>query len=246
MAATEEPGTGREERLRMYKVVWFARFPQQLQGADARRYWAEHHGPLAASTGIERYVQNHVTGPVPAVSGVPEETTSFDGYSCGWWTDRAAYDATMASPEWKAVEDDGDNVFDMTWLAGMSAEIREHTVIDGPSSPFKVVWICQFLEGMDRAEGHRHWEEVHGPIFTALDIDRYVQNHVVAPLYEGDEPGFDGFSECWFKDEEQFTRAVQSDVWAEAVVDGDNFLDMSALWGAVLHERLVKDELVAV
>jgi uncharacterized protein (TIGR02118 family) len=246
MAPTEEPGTDHEKRRRMFKVVWFARFPQQLEAADARRYWAEHHGPLAARTGIERYVQNHVTGPVPAITGVPEEETFFDGYSCGWWADREAYDATIASLAWKAVEEDGGNVFDMAWLAGMSAEIREHTVIDGPSSPFKVVWICRLREGTDPAAGHRHWEEVHGPIFTELDIDRYVQNHVVDPLYPDDPPGFDGFSECWFKDEEQFTRAIQSDVWAEAVADADNFLDRRSLWGAVLHERVMKDELVAV
>ena len=57
----------------VYKVVWFARFPQGMAKEDARRYWAENHGPLCASTDIERYVQNHVIGPVPAVSGVPEE-----------------------------------------------------------------------------------------------------------------------------------------------------------------------------
>ena len=227
----------------MYKVVWFARFPQDMGNAQARSYWADHHGPLAASTGIERYVQNHVTGPVPSVTGVAEGRTFFDGYSCGWWTDRAAYDATMASPGWKAVEADGSNVFDMAWLAGMSAELREHTVIEGPTRPFKVVWVCRFNKEMDHAEADRHWQEVHGPIFAPLDIDRYVQNHVIGPVYSDDEPGFDGFSECWFRDEDQFLRAVESDVWAEAVADTKNFLDTSELWGAVLHERLVKDEL---
>jgi uncharacterized protein (TIGR02118 family) len=230
----------------MFKVVWFARFPPQMTGAEARRYWAENHGPLAATTGIERYVQNHVSGPVPASTGVSEEGTFFDGYSCGWWSDREAYDATMASPGWQAVEADGSNVFDMDWLAGMSAEIREHTVIEGPSSPFKVVWVCRFREGLDKAETHRYWEEVHGPMFQLLDIDRYVQNHVVGPIYRGDPPGFDGFSECWFKDEAQFTRAIEADAWAEAVVDAGKFLAMGALGGAVLHERPVKDELVTV
>jgi uncharacterized protein (TIGR02118 family) len=227
----------------MFKVVWFARFPQGLGSEDARRYWAEHHGPLAASTGIERYVQNHVIGPVPTVTGVAADERYFDGYSCGWWSDREAYEATMASPGWKAVEEDGSNVFDMRWLAGMSAEIHENMVIDGPSGPFKVVWVCRLKPGVDPTEGHRYWEEVHGPIFKPLDINRYVQNHVVAPLYEGDPPGFDGFSECWFDDEAQFLRAVSSDGWAEAVVDAEEFLDMSGLWGATLQERLVKDAL---
>jgi uncharacterized protein (TIGR02118 family) len=224
----------------VYKVVWFARFPQGMAKEDARRYWAEHHGPMCASTSIERYVQNHVTGPVPAVSGVPEEETFFDGYSLGWWSDKAAFDATMESPGWKALEADGDNVFDMTWLHGMSASLREFVVIDGPASPFKVLWMVRFKEGLGTDEAHTYWENVHGSIFKRLDIDRYVQNHVVGEVYEGDKPGFDGFSECWFKDEEQFLRAVQSDAWADAVVDGDNVFDMSQLWGAVVNERVVK------
>jgi uncharacterized protein (TIGR02118 family) len=225
----------------MYKVVWFARFPQGMAKDEARRYWAEHHAPLSLRSGIERYVQNHVSGPPPTVGGVAVEETHFDGYSLGWWSDREAYDATMASPEWKAVEADGVNVFDMTWLEGMSAQVREHVVIDGPQSPFKVVWVCRLQPGMDPAAGHAHWENVHGPIFKSLDIDRYVQNHVVGPLPGGDEPGFDGFSECWFRDREQFVAALDSDGWAEATADGHNFLDYSQLWGAVLDERIVRE-----
>ena len=78
----------------MFKCVWVARFPKGMAKEDARTYWAEHHGPMCASTSIDRYVQNHVIGPVPAVSGVPEEETFFDGYSLGWWRDRAAFDET--------------------------------------------------------------------------------------------------------------------------------------------------------
>jgi uncharacterized protein (TIGR02118 family) len=230
----------------MFKVVWFARFPQGMAKEDARRHWAEHHGPLCASTSIERYVQNHVTGPVPAISGVSEEETFFDGYSLGWWSDRNAFDATIASPGWKALEADGENVFDMTWLRGMSAQLREYTVIDGPSTPFKVLWMVRFKAGLGSDEGHAYWENTHGPIFKELEIDRYVQNHVVGPLREGDEPGFDGFSECWFKDEAQFLRAIESDAWARAVVDGENVFDTSQLWGALVNERIVKSpELVA-
>jgi uncharacterized protein (TIGR02118 family) len=225
----------------MYKVVWFARFPQGTDKGEARRYWAEHHAPLSLRSGIERYVQNHVTGAPPTVGGVAAAETHFDGYSLGWWSDRAAYDATMGSPEWQAVNEDGANVFDMTWLEGMSAQVRENVVIDGPQSAFKVVWVCRFKPGMDPAAGHAHWENVHGPIFKVLEIDRYVQNHVVGPLPGGDQPGFDGFSECWFRDREQFVTALDSDAWAEATADGHSFLDYSQLWGAVLDERIVRE-----
>ena len=226
----------------MFKVVWFARFPPGMAKADARKHWAEIHGPMAAATDIARYVQNHVSGPVPAVSGVPEEETFFDGYSLGWWRDREAFDATMQSPGWQALVEDGANVFDMTWLEGMSAQLREHVVLEGPSSPFKVVWVVRFKQGMDSAEADAYWENTHGPIFKELDIDRYVQNHVVGALDDVNQPGFDGFSECWFKNEAQFVRAIESDAWAAAVEDGDKVFDMSALWGAVLTERVVKGE----
>src|SRR4051794_38936045 len=105
----------------MFKAVWVARFPQELSNADARSYWAGYHGPMCKATSIEGYVQNHVCGSLPSITGVTDEKPYFDGYSCGWWSDEAAFTATMASDDWKALEADGANVFDMTWLAGMSA-----------------------------------------------------------------------------------------------------------------------------
>ncbi len=228
----------------MYKVAWIARFPQGMSKEAARRHWAEVHGPMCAKTGVERYVQNHVVGPLPLVSGVAEEETFFDGYSCGWWADEASFRATMATPEWQALVEDGENVFDMAWLEGMSAQVVEYPQVEGPASPYKVVWIVRFKEGMDRDEASAYWRNVHGPIFKGLEIDRYVQNHAVAPVGGGGEARdplrFDGFSECWFADEEQFLGAVESDTWAEAVEDGQNLFDMSQMWGAVLDERVVK------
>ncbi len=224
----------------MYKVVWFARFRGGLTNEEGRRYWAENHAPIALRTGIERYVQNHVVGPVPSISGVRDEEAQFDGYSLGWWSDEAAYAATMGTPEWSDLAADGPNVFDPDFLATMSAQLREHIVIEGPHSPFKVVWVCRFKPGVDRAAGHAHWEEVHGPIFRSLEIDRYVQNHVVGALPGGEYPDFEGFSECWFPDRERFVTAIESDAWAAAVRDGEAFLDFSRLWGAVLDERILR------
>ena len=119
-------------------------------------------------------------------------------------------------------------------------------MIVGPASPYKVVWVVRFKGGMSRADGRRHWREVHGPIFKSLDIDRYVQNHVVGTIAadvggaKEINVGFDGFSECWFKDEGQFLRAIQSPTWAEAVKDAQNVFDTANLWGARLEERIVK------
>jgi hypothetical protein len=54
--------------------------------------------------------------------------------------------------------------------------------------------------------------------------------------------GFDGFSECWFKDEAQFLGAIHSPTWAKAVEDGYNVFDMTNLWGARLEERVIKGD----
>jgi len=86
--------------------------PGHGQGGRAPLLGREPTADGSVDLEIERYVQNHVTGPVPAVSG-REEETYFDGYSLGWWHDRAAFDETMVKPGWQALVKDGDNVFDM-------------------------------------------------------------------------------------------------------------------------------------
>src|SRR6266545_751004 len=103
-----------------------ARYTKSKSRADGDRYWAEHHGPeMKKVEPLAGYVQSHVTGPLPLVTGVAEEETFFDGYSCAWWTDRSDFEQAMQTREWQAVVDDGDNVFDMDWLWNMSAEIEE-------------------------------------------------------------------------------------------------------------------------
>ena len=230
----------------MFKVVWIARFPEGMANADARRHWAEVHGPLCASSSIPRYVQSHVTGPLPSLAGVSGDTTHFDGYSAGWWPDEEAFRETMGSPEWDALVVDGDNVFDMPWTDSMSAQVVEHTIVEGPSTPYKVAWVVKFKEGMDRDEASVYWREHHGPIVADVGIDRYVQNHAVKSV-GGDGKGtapliFDGYSECWFRDEAAFLDALRTPEWDRLREDGENVFDMSVMWGAALHERVVKNE----
>jgi len=154
------------------------------------------------------------------------------------------YEKAMSTPAWHRILEDGPKVFDVDWLWNMSAHIEEHPMIEGPTSPYKVAWIVRFKGGMTRDEGREYWRSVHGPIFKELDIDRYVQNHVVGPIGEEGETGeaeigFDGFSECWFRDETQFLAAVESDTWATAVEDAQNVFEMTQMWGAALKENVV-------
>ena len=229
----------------MYKVVWVARYAEGLTKQEASDYWARRHGPkMLEVSPVAGYVQSHVQGPLPAVSGVAEEETLFDGYSSAWWNSREDFEQAMSTPAWRRVVEDGPNVFDPGFLANMSAHIEEVPMIEGPTTPYKVVWIVRFKQGLSREEAREHWRSVHGPIFKKLDIDRYLQNHVVSKvgddgeISEG-EIGFDGFSECWFRDEEQFRTAVESDTWALAVEDAQTLFDVSQMWGAALKENVV-------
>lgn len=229
----------------MYKVAWLARFPKGMAKADARRHWADVHGPMCIrAPGLERYVQNHVVGDLPIESGVPDEKAQFDGYSCGWWANEDDFRVTMASPEWGELVADGHNVFDMEWLEGMSAHVREHVIVDGPLGPYKVVWVVRFEDGIDPDQARTYWRKVHGPIVANVGTFRYVQNHVVSAVGGGgearDQLRFDGFSECWFADEAAFLDAIHTDDWARLVDDGPNVFDMDTIMGAVLDERVVK------
>jgi hypothetical protein len=229
----------------MYKIASIARFRKDMTTQEASDYWSgTHASAMRLVTPLAGYVQSHVAGPLPSVTGVADEETFFDGYACAWWDSRSDFEQAMTTPEWRVVVEDGENVFDMDWLWNMSAHLEEKTVIDGPPGPYKVVWVVRFKQGISRADAGEYWATTHGSIFTQLDIGRYVQNHVVGPVgAEGEVPnveiGFDGFSECWFRDEQHFLDTVGSKTWAGAVEDASNVFDLTQLWGAVLKENVV-------
>ena len=101
----------------MIKVIFLLKFRSDLDKADVRRWWLNEHGELALrNLGMKRYVQNHWIAPIDpahAAGGMP-----YDGCVEVWWEDEEAYRRTMASPEWKALEEDGVNGFDMEVLHG--------------------------------------------------------------------------------------------------------------------------------
>jgi uncharacterized protein (TIGR02118 family) len=234
----------------VFKVVYVARFREDLTRALASAYWTEVHAPLAVGIpGFVGYTQNHMVGSI-GPAGFVEAELAFDGYACEWWADRAVFERGMQTPQWAAVVADGPEVFDPNAFEGMCATIDQRVMREGPRSPFKVVWFARFRAGLERESANEHWANVHGPIaLRAPGIDRYVQNAVSGALAPDgsvtDDPvAFDGFSECWFADEAAYVRAVESDAWQELVEDGRNFLDMGALSGmsGVVDERIIVPE----
>ena len=71
------------------------------------KHWYETHGPLArAVPGIRRYVQSHIMD-TRTRPDVPETKVEVDGIAELWYDDLAAYERAAATPEMKALTDDG-------------------------------------------------------------------------------------------------------------------------------------------
>lgn len=212
----------------MYKIGLIGRF---LPGTDAvagRARWEGEHARLTAAVpGVVRYRLNFPTQNV-VLLGVTDEPTRFDGYACIWFADEPAFQRALAGPEWAAVAADAAQFLDVDYSSSMSAAVEENVVIDGPEGPFKAVWICRFQDDIRAddartAEAHAYWKRTHGSHFGVQvpGIGRYVQNHTVAPLVGG-QPGFDGFSECWFADRAAFDLTMGSQEWDTMNADAFN------------------------
>ncbi|HUZ20450.1 MAG TPA: EthD domain-containing protein [Acidimicrobiales bacterium] len=232
----------------MYKIAAVARFADANDKLGSRQRWAGGHAALArAVPGLARYTQSEVIGPLPHEAdpeGVYSEDaqTSFDGYSSFWFPDRDAFVRASATPAWRALMADADDLFDVPWQETMSAAVEERVIVEGEPGPYKVVWITRFKPELTKEEGHRYWEHVHGPIVRDAGIDRYVQNHVVGALVTGageNVPDFDGFSECWFADEQGFIDALATPHWRRLHEDRHQIFDMARMWCGALTQRVV-------
>jgi uncharacterized protein (TIGR02118 family) len=233
----------------VFKVVYVARYRDGISPDEGNAYWRDVHAPLGLKLpGFVGYTQNHMIGSI-GPAGLADAELPFDCYACEWWEDRETFEAGMRSPEWAAVVEDGKEVFDPGFFAGMTAHLDERIMRDGPRLPFKVVWFARFRQDVEREEANDHWLNVHGPIALRVpEMERYVQSFVRGALVDDrvtDEPAaFDGFSECWFADEDAYLRAMANPAWADLVQDGHTFLDMAALTGmsGVVEERIIKLE----
>jgi uncharacterized protein (TIGR02118 family) len=135
MSAALEQRIMREGERSPFKVVWFARFRSDIDRAEANDHWANVHGPIALKApGIDRYVQNFVTGAI-VNSKITDEPAAFDGFSECWFADEAAYVRAMESEAWAELVEDGHNFLDMGALTGMSGVIDERIIRLDPPAP---------------------------------------------------------------------------------------------------------------
>jgi uncharacterized protein (TIGR02118 family) len=230
----------------MLKVIWIARFRPDIPKETARRHWKETHGVIGGSVpGLDRYVQSHVVGALPPATEAP----AFDGYSSGWYADDDAYVRSMASPEWAAIGEDSDNLFDTPFFWGMSAFVDEH-VISEPHGAVKLGAVVRFAQGLGVQRGAERWLAEAAPLLGDVPgLAGCVLNVAGDAIgVEGRTSelalGFDGVAEFWFEDRTALVRTVASPEWRVALDAASASLDAGAAWWAVMEERVVKDELV--
>jgi uncharacterized protein (TIGR02118 family) len=102
------------------KLIGLLKYRPDLGREDANAYWAGTHGSIAVTIEeIGHYTQNHAARPAAG-----SRRLGFDGFSESWYADVATYEQAMASPEWKALGDDGPNLFDMTQFKSAIVEER--------------------------------------------------------------------------------------------------------------------------
>ena len=87
---------------------------------------------------------------------------------------------------------------------------------------------------------YEYWERVHAPLVLAVPgLVKYVLSDVAENL-GGDTP-FDGLAELYFATRAAYDAAMASAYWTDTVVaDGENFLDTSKTFGAILKENQLR------
>src|SRR5881296_3235119 len=105
------------------------RFLPGIDKDDARRHWADIHGPLITKfPGLIAYTQSD---PAERLGGgIGEDEESFDAYIAHWYPDRETFMAAMQSPEWAAADADGATIVDES--SAVVAAVEERVIMEGP------------------------------------------------------------------------------------------------------------------
>ena len=236
----------------MYKIVFFLRFREDGDRADAESRFAGDHGQLVlAIPGLLRYVQNKVLT-ASTNAGVSREKPLVDAFAAMWFADRAAFEAATESPVWQRAAEDAAEIFDLEWLSeGWAAEIEERIKREGlgaaqdgvgtpPRGPVKLIGILRYRADMGREQCNAYWASTHGDIaLTVSQIGHYTQNHSIAPI-GAERLAFDGFSESWYADQASYEEAMASAPWKELEADGDNLFDMSVFKSVIVEELVLR------
>lgn len=92
----------------MIKRISLLRRKPHVSKEEFARHWRDVHGPLVDHVpGVRGYVQNHVLDLAAAHPLLPNDGGGVDGIVEMWFDDAAAMQRALASPEARAMFEDG-------------------------------------------------------------------------------------------------------------------------------------------
>lgn len=226
----------------MYKVVTMTRFRRDLAPSEARRFWAEDFAWEALSVPtLRHYLQDHWLG---GLDGGGLRALPFDGHAEAWYDNEAAYEETVTTPAWRALFDQGANVFDPSSM--VHGIVDEHVLLDGPRNggSVKTTWTVQLREDLDTEDACCRWLADHGPlVLKTPGVVRYEQNHA-SRFVPQPAPGapfcgrFHGFFSLWFASPRALQQALESEEWARACRAASGFAAPGSVRGVRVVEHV--------
>ena len=95
--------------------------------------------------------------------------------------------------------------------------------------------------GMSVEDFQRYWRTQHAEVVQSLpNLQRYVQNHVLAASYAQADPPFDGVAEVWFESIEVMQANAGHPALAQVREDEANFIDGASMSEMLCSEHVVK------
>ncbi len=95
--------------------------------------------------------------------------------------------------------------------------------------------------GIDEAEFHRYWRDVHGPIATKIpQLRRYVQSHRIPGISQNST--YDGVAEVFLNGLDTLAALYKTKEYLQgALADEPNFIDMTRVEWMATTDHVVSD-----
>jgi uncharacterized protein (TIGR02118 family) len=221
----------------MVKIILLVKRNSDVSVADFQSYWLEKHGPLVKKvSGIKRYVQSH-----PLPQGYAKGELIYDGIAELWFDSSDTFATARATPEWLAVQKDGDTFRDRSRMVVMPVDV--HVIIDGkiPDNAVKNIEFVNRRPDLDLKKFRDYWRNHHGPLATKIpSIRRYEQNHLNDAGYQGDTPPlYDGLAITWFASTAEMRSGAATPGYAAIRADEPNFVAPGHLPIIITREHVV-------
>jgi len=221
----------------MFKIILLVKRRSEISVADFQSYWLEKHGPLVKKVaGVKRYVQSHA---LP--QGYAKGELIFDGIAELWFESPETFAAARTTPEWRAVQEDGDRIRDRSRMVVMPVDV--HVIIDGakPENAVKNIEFVKRRQDLALKTFRDYWRNTHGPLAAKISaIRRYEQNHLGDSGYQGDSaPPYDGLAITWFASTAEMRQGATTPEYAAIRADEANFVTPGHLPIIITREHVV-------